>query len=213
MKTDDLIKALAADAPMRQTPLARVFALALMAGFAVSAGLFFWKLGIRANAGESMTTTLRFPLKFVITLALALPASFAVYRLARPEGRLGLLGKALLIAPALLAIAVVFELVNVPPELWEQRLIGHNSRVCLVVVPLLAIAPLAAAVAVLRYGAPTQPRLAAFVAALASAALGATLYAAHCPDDSPLFVATWYPIATAIVVAASVLIVPRFLKW
>lgn len=212
MKTDDLIKALAADAPMRQMPLARMCALVLMSGIAVSAALFLWKFGIRANAAESLETV-RFPLKFVLTLALTVPALFAVYRLSRPDGRLGILATALLAVPVLLVAAVAFELISVPSELWMPRLIGHNSRVCLQVVPLLAIAPLAASIAVLRYGAPTQPRLAAVVAGLAAAGIGATLYAANCPDDSPLFIATWYTIATGIVVLFSVLVAPRLMRW
>lgn len=212
MKTDDLIRALAADAPMRQMPLARAFALALLAGIAASATLFFLKFGVRASATSSLST-IRFPLKFVITLALTLPAIWGVWRLSRPDGRLGMIGLALLVAPALLAVSVASELLVVPPELWGVRLIGHNSSVCLQVVPLLAIAPLLASIAVLRYGAPTQPRLAAIVAGLAAAGVAMTLYAANCPDDSPLFVATWYSAATAIVVVVSLAATPRATRW
>jgi hypothetical protein len=39
------------------------------------------------------------------------------------------------------------------------------------------------------------------------------LYASHCTDDSPLFVATWYPIATAVVTAAGALIGARVLRF
>lgn len=212
MKTEDLIKALAADTPMRQMPLARAWALALGSAVALSAALFFWKLGIRANAVESLAT-IRYPLKFVTTLALTVPAIIALYRLSRPEGRLGALGLGLVAAPALLVGSVAMELLSVPPELWGPRLVGQNSLVCLVIVPLLAIFPLAASLGVLRYGAPSQPRLAAFVAGLAAAGIGATLYASHCPDDSPLFVATWYTIATAIVVIASLAVGPRLMRW
>ncbi|TIM59065.1 MAG: DUF1109 family protein, partial [Mesorhizobium sp.] len=55
--------------------------------------------------------------------------------------------------------------------------------------------------AVLRYGAPTRPVLAGAVAGLLAGGLAATFYAAHCFDDSPLFVATWYTIAIAILAA------------
>ena len=47
----------------------------------------------------------------------------------------------------------------------------------------------------------------------AAAGLAATLYASHCTDDSPLFVATWYPIATAMVVAAGALIGAKVLRF
>jgi len=212
VKTDDLIKALTADAPMRQWRLTPAFAVALVAGLAVAVAVFQYRLGVRANAYESLAT-IRFPFKFVVTLALATPALFAVYRLTRPDGHLGRAALALLAAPVLLAAAVALELVNVPSELWKTRLIGQNSAPCMYLIPLMAIGPLAAMIGVLRYGAVTRPRLAALAAGLAAAGLAATLYAAHCPDDSPLFVATWYTIATAIVVAVSLLVTPRLLRW
>jgi hypothetical protein len=43
--------------------------------------------------------------------------------------------------------------------------------------------------------------------------VGAALYALSCPDDSPLFVATWYSIAIAVVTAASAYIGSRTLRW
>jgi hypothetical protein len=38
------------------------------------------------------------------------------------------------------------------------------------------------------------------------------MYAAHCTDDSPLFVATWYTLATALVTAIGALLGVRFLR-
>jgi hypothetical protein len=48
---------------------------------------------------------------------------------------------------------------------------------------------------------------------LLSAGLAATLYASHCTDDSPLFVATWYTIATALVTAIGALAGSRVLRY
>ncbi|MGA8293552.1 MAG: NrsF family protein, partial [Rhodoplanes sp.] len=50
-------------------------------------------------------------------------------------------------------------------------------------------------------------------AGLVAAALAATVYAAHCTDDSPLFVATWYSLAIALVVAVGAVLGPRVLRW
>lgn len=212
MKTDDLINALSADAPMRQWPMGAAFSVFVAVGLAVALAMFTYRMGVRPDVYEVLYT-IRFPFKFVVTLALALPALYAVWRLARPEGRLGAIAKAFLAAPVLLASGVALELLNVPPELWSERLVGRNSAPCLYLIPLMAAAPLAAMVATLRYGAVTQPRLAALAAGLAAAGLGATIYAAHCTDDSPLFVATWYSIATAIVCGVSLILVPRLLRW
>ncbi len=46
-----------------------------------------------------------------------------------------------------------------------------------------------------------------------SAGLAATLYASHCTDDSPLFVAFWYTLATALVAALGALMGARVLKY
>jgi hypothetical protein len=46
-----------------------------------------------------------------------------------------------------------------------------------------------------------------------SAGLAATMYAAHCSDDSPLFVATWYTLATALVTAIGALAGSKLLRF
>jgi hypothetical protein len=65
----------------------------------------------------------------------------------------------------------------------------------------------------MRHGAPTRPALAGAVAGLLAGGLGAALYAAHCTDDSPLFVATWYTIAIAGVTIVGSLLGRYFLRW
>jgi len=72
---------------------------------------------------------------------------------------------------------------------------------------------LAAALIGLRHGAPTRPAVSGAIAGLLSAGLAATLYASHCTDDSPLFVATWYTIATALVAAIGAAIGARVLRF
>jgi len=93
------------------------------------------------------------------------------------------------------------------------RLIGHNARFCLTLIPLLSIGPLACLLTALRRGAPSNPGLAGSVAGLAASGIAATLYAAYCIDDSPLFVMTWYPIATLIVTMTGYLIGRKLLRW
>lgn len=92
-------------------------------------------------------------------------------------------------------------------------MIGHNARFCLTLIPILAIGPLACIMLALRQGAPTNPGLAGAIAGLAASGIAATFYAANCTDDSPLFVMTWYPIATLIVTTAGFLIGRKALRW
>ena len=80
-------------------------------------------------------------------------------------------------------------------------------------IPLISLPLLIASLFGLRHGAPAKPAVAGAVAGLVSAGLAATLYASHCTDDSPLFVATWYSIATALMAALGALIGSRVLKY
>jgi hypothetical protein len=80
-------------------------------------------------------------------------------------------------------------------------------------VTLMSLPLLAAALIGLRRGAPTRPAIAGAIAGMLSAGLAATLYAAHCTDDSPLFVATWYTIATALVAAIGALAGSKMLRF
>jgi hypothetical protein len=93
------------------------------------------------------------------------------------------------------------------------RLVGKNSRVCMIAIPLLSLPILAGALLGLRHGAPARPALAGGVAGMLSAGLAATLYASHCTDDSPLFVATWYTLSTALVAAIGALAGSKLLKF
>jgi hypothetical protein len=43
--------------------------------------------------------------------------------------------------------------------------------------------------------------------------IAATLYASHCTDDSPLFVATWYSLAIGMVALVGYVIGSRVLRW
>jgi hypothetical protein len=80
-------------------------------------------------------------------------------------------------------------------------------------IPFLAIGPLACLLIALRYGAPAYPGLAGAIAGIAASGIAAAFYALDCADDSPLFVATWYTLATVAVAAAGYLAGSRLLRW
>jgi hypothetical protein len=212
MRTDDLIAALAADHHVGKVSLERKFAYAMASGFAISTALFWIALGPRGDITAAIGTA-RFDLKIIAALLLAVTAGVLALRLARPG--LDTRGAALsiLAAPVLLAVAVAAELLLVPAVQWEAKLVGSNSRLCLTTIPLLALPLLAAALHALRMGAPTRPKLAGAVAGSLAGGLAAALYAMHCTDDSPLFVATWYSLAIAIVSLVGAAAAQRLLRW
>ena len=168
---------------------------ATCAGALVFAGLVFSiLLGPRSDIAIA-AETVRFLFKFVVTMALAAAAFVAMRVAAWPEADLRKLLPYLAIAPALVVGGVVLELFAVPRDAWATRLVGTNSLLCLTFIPLIGLAPLGLFLLALRYGAPSRPALSGALAGLAAGGIASTFYAAHCPDDSPLFVATWYTIA------------------
>jgi hypothetical protein len=210
VKTDDLIELLVKDlAPWR---FRSILAGAVAGGIIIAAILFFVGIGFRPDISEAVRSN-RFLFKFVVTVSLAVTAIWVTLRVGRPGGSLAHRGLALAIAPALLACAAVVELLVLPESQWMPRLVGHNARFCLTLIPLLSIGPLAFLLAALREGAPSNPGLAGAVAGLAASGIAATFYAANCTDDSALFVITWYPIATLIVTTAGYLIGRELLRW
>jgi hypothetical protein len=212
METEQLIQMLAADNPHRARPVGFVLALALLAAAPVSVAMFMMALGVRPDVMTAMHNPF-FDLKFAITLALAISAIVVGLHLSRPEASLKGWGWLLLIPVGIIVAGIGSEMMMPQRLPMMTRLIGNNSRVCMTAIPLLSLPLLAGALAGLRHGAPARPALAGAVAGLISAGLAATLYASHCTDDSPLFVATWYPIATAMVAAAGALIGARVLRF
>ncbi|MDC7787093.1 NrsF family protein [Rhodoplanes sp. TEM] len=212
MKTDDLVRALAADAAVRERPLAVALPVAAAAGLAVALALFAVALGPRPDIATA-AQTLRFVLKPVEMGLFAIVAVVLAVRLAEPGAPVRRLVAGLAAPAGLLGVAVTAELATVPSAEWGRRLVGTNARVCLVSIPLLAAPVLVASLWALRRGAPVHPAGAGAAAGLFSASVAAALYALHCGDDSPLFVATWYSLATVLVVAAGALAGRRLLRW
>lgn len=212
MDTDQLIRTLSADNTHRTRPVGFALMLALLAAGSVSLLMFFTELGIRPDV---MTATRNpfFGLKFAVTLALAIAAIAVSLHLSRPEASLRGFGWLLLIPAGLLTAGIGGEMMMPQRLPMLTRLIGSNSRVCLTVIPLLSLPILVGALIGLRHGAPARPALAGAVAGLLSAGFAATLYASHCTDDSPLFVATWYTISTALVTAVGALAGSRLLRF
>jgi hypothetical protein len=211
VKTDDLINLLSEDAPVRMR-LGRMMALALVIGVAFSVALMVSTIGLRHNM-QTVFETARVFFKICETLLLAILASRLVFQIGRPGVPLKARGVALLLPAVLLAIAVATELFVVPEQDWTTSLIGRNAAFCVFFIPVLSLAPLAGFLLALRNAAPGNPGLAGAAAGLAAGGIAAAIYAWHCPDDSPLFLASWYGLAIAIVTAAGLLIGRRLLRW
>jgi hypothetical protein len=201
MKTEDLIASLSAETGKLRAPLSVGWLVALLGASAIAAVVFLATIGPRPDIAIA-AGTVRFLMKFVVTLAVAGSALYVLDRLARPGAMTSASWLALLAGPALLLAAIAVELAVQPAEQWSMLTTGKNNLICLTYIPVIGIGPLALFILALRRGAPTRPALAGAIAGLVAGGIAATFYAAHCTDDSPLFVATWYTLAIAMLAVA-----------
>lgn len=211
MKTDELISLLAQDAPVRGR-LGAVLTLALAGGAAAALALLGGTIGLRPDLASALETS-RVLFKISFTLLLAVLAGWMLFRVGRPGLLLRPRLRFLLLPLGLLLLAVAAELVALPRARWMEALEGLHASFCLVFIPAVAVAPLVAILWALRATAPVDPGLAGAAAGMTAGAIGAAVYALHCPDDSPLFVATWYSLAILIVSAAGYVAGRRLLRW
>ena len=212
MKTSELIAALAADPVPEPIRLGRRVAAGLVIGFLGSLAIFGVLLAPRPDIAAAAQTG-RFWLKFVDSFAFALPSLLLTLRLARPDAKPRALALWLIAPFILLAGGAIAELMLVPQTEWLSLLVGEHAMRCTITIPMLAAPILAALIVALRAGAPLHPALTGALAGAASAGIGALIFASNCPNDSPLFVATWYPLATLICAGVGALAGRRFLAW
>ena len=212
MDTSEFIKTLAADTRRISIPLPAMWWGAVAIAFSIAAGVFFATLGPRPDIAAA-AETVRFLFKFLVTITLVVSAFGCIRTLSRPGIPSHQAIACLAVAPALIVVAVIAELVALPSNTWLASMIGTNSIVCLTYLPLIGLGPLAIFLLALRHGAPTKPGTAGAVAGLLAGGIAATFYAAQCNNDSPLFVATWYTIAVAILAILGAASARRLARW
>ncbi|MBA3909352.1 MAG: DUF1109 domain-containing protein [Rhodobacter sp.] len=211
MKTDDLIRALAADT-QAEPPPPRLILIGLIPALAIAVALVWVTFGFRDDLLQSFGNPWSV-MRFVLTGTLGLIGVRLALVLARPEGRgLGLLWPFAAVAAVALGL-LVWAYLATPAEGRQMALLGKTLVTCLVAIPVLSILPVTAILVALRKGATTTPALAGFVAGLGGSGFGAMAYSVHCVEDSPLFYVTWYGLAMVGVTLVSTLIGARFLRW
>jgi len=211
MKTEDLIRTLAADTVRPGSP--RTILLIGLAPSLVVAALAVWfTLGFRADLATSVTTPVSV-FRFILTGILGIAATRLALLLARPEGA-GTVRLWPLAAVAAAALGLLlWAYVTTPADARQMATVGKTMTTCLVTIPLLSILPVGSLLVALRRGATTAPARAGFVAGLAGSGFAAAVYALHCTEDSPLFYVTWYGLAIMGVAVVSAMIGARSLRW
>lgn len=211
MKTDDLITRLAADTAPRRSPAAMLW-VAVAMGIVLAAAAMLLSVGPRPDIATAVDTW-RFLVKAVVMLTLAATSLLVLRSAIYPEGMERAPLWSVLAAPVLLAATVVIELAVLPRGNWGTAAVGTNWASCLILVPAFGLAPLAVALWAIRQGASTRPMLTGFLAGLLAGGIAATAYAAHCPDDSPLFVVLWYPVGILLLGALGAVLGRQVLRW
>jgi hypothetical protein len=212
MKTDDLIALLATNVePVDHRQVKRTIIVAVMLGAAVALGAMLLLFGVRADL-TTAAARIFLLLKLAFTLALLVPASIYLVRLARPGERKTPL--AFVAAPfvAIVLLAAV-SLAFAPISYWDDMVVGDRWLECLLSIPAIAIVPFAAIIWALRRMAPTDLVRAGALGGLVAGTVSATGYALHCMDDSLPFVALWYGGTIAVCTLAGALLGPRLLRW
>jgi hypothetical protein len=213
MKTDDLITMLAngAEAVEQRAPQRR-YTIALGWGGFGAALLMAITLGVRPDFAEAAMLPM-FWVKLALPAALLAGGLLAVLRLSRPGVLLGRVPAAL-VAPVLaiwLLSAVV--LLGAVPEARAALIFGETWKSCPFNITLLSMPVFVALIWAMKGLAPTRLVLSGAAAGLLSGAMGATVYALHCPEMAAPFLAIWYLIGMLIPTALGALLGPRLLRW
>jgi hypothetical protein len=212
MKTEELIEVLPSDLSRRRLAPEPLFVVAVLASVAWAGAALAATIGVRSDFAAALLSE-RFLFKFVVTMAVTVSALAVARRYLYPETASSLHLWGLLIGPALLALGVVVELESIDASVWSMAAIGKNWYLCLTVIPALGIVPLGLIIQALRQGAPTRPVFAGICAGVLAGGIAATFYAANCTDDSPFFVAAWYPAAIGILAVLGGILGGRFVRW
>lgn len=211
MKTDNLIRALAADTPAAPS-IGRTVALGLPVAGALALLALWATLGLR----DDLVGVLRQPvsaMRIVLSGALFLAAIGPALALGRPEGRASVRLWPVASVPILAGGLFLWAWLQVPASERLAAVEGQTLAACLVTIPLLSLLPVAIILWALRRGATTAPALAGTLAGLAGSGLAAAIYALHCTEDSPLFYVTWYGLGIVVVTLVSRFLGKLVLRW
>jgi hypothetical protein len=213
MKTDELVNLLSTNLePVDRRSIARTLYVALAAGSIVALGLSLVGLGVRSDL-----TTIHAFIFLVMKLAFAFGivglALVYLTKLARPGGERK--APSLMVMMPFLVIVVLagVSLALAPSSHWERMMLGDQWLECLISIPIIAIAPFAISMWVVRRAAPTDLVRAGAFAGLAAGGVSAMAYALHCTDDSLPFIAIWYGGTIVLCTLAGAILGPRLLRW
>lgn len=213
MLTEELIDRLSARVPrLRRHAGPRRILAGVAWGTLAALAVLLVAYGLRPDLA-SAARTVPFWMKWAFTVSLAGAAFVIVRRLSRPEGRIGTAWIGLAAPLALVAGLAAFELSAAPAAAWPALWLGATAARCASAIVLLAVPSLVGLLWAFRRLAPTRPASAGAAAGLLAGAAGAAVYALTCPEQTAMFMATWYTGGIALSAALGGLVGRRALRW
>jgi hypothetical protein len=212
VKTEDLVAMLAAGAePVAPGAAVRRYAIALGWGACGALLLMLTLLGVRPDLGEAVWLPM-FWAKLAFPALLAAGALYAAARLSQPGAQLGRAPEALAAPVLAMWLLALVALLNADGG-RGALIFGSTWIVCPLLVALLSLPAFVAAMWAMRGLAPTRLTSAGAAAGLLAGAVGALIYAVHCPEMDAPFLAIWYLLGMLIPAAAGAACGPRLLRW
>ena len=213
MRTDELIHLLATDdRPVQRNAIEQRFVVAALAGIAGAGVLMLSLFGLRPD----LLATMALPMfwgKLVFAAALAAAGLALLRRMARPGMALGHAALWLALPPLVLWAMALWALSQVSAAERMPLILGSTWRTCPFNIAALSVPAFVAGFWALKGAAPTRLVWTGAGAGLLAGALGALVYALHCPEMVTPFLAVWYVAGMAIPTALGAVLGPRLLRW
>ena len=137
----------------------------------------------------------------------------ATVRLSRPGVPLGRVAVGLALPVVAIWILAILALIGTVPSSRTTAIFGGTWLACLINVTVLSAPGFVALFWAMKGLAPTRLALAGAAAGLLSGALGALVYALHCPELAAPFIAVWYLLGMLIPAGVGAMLGPVLLRW
>lgn len=211
--TEDLIRQLAADTrPRRRGAAPLRLGLGVLAGALASLVLVSLWLGAPL-AAVPHTGVPAFAMKLSFASIMLASSGILLLVAGRPGQRVGARLGWLAVPPALVLAMAMMELFMKARPFPEETWLGSTWQTCLLAITGFSIPILLGVAWAFKRLAPTDLRLAGFLAGLTSGSAAACVYALFCPETTATFLASWY--TGGILAAGMIGLVagPRLMRW
>lgn len=213
MKTDDLITMLATGVePVPGNVAARRLRAALLWGAVGALLILVLGYGVRADLRQASALPM-FWVKLVFPGLVAAAALLLLLRLSHPGMRPGTAWLGLVLPWLAVLLMAAWALAQAPPDQRLALVLGATWQVCAFNIALVSSPVFAAVLWAVKGLAPTRLGLAGACAGLLAGAVGAVVYALHCPELEAPFLAVWYVAGMLIPASLGAWLGPRVLRW